>query len=92
MCVGGRTIESLVKPYGSKQPLAPVKIPGVFRKALLFESVPRVWLVIDKALPAFIGPGGRAEPNKRRKGIHLARVAQHSGPGNLMSGANPSKS
>ena len=83
MCIGGRTIESLIKPHGAKQRLASVKVPGVFREALLFESVPRVWLVIDKALPAFIGPGGRAEPNKR-KSIHPLRVAQHSGPENPM--------
>jgi hypothetical protein len=73
--VRGRTIEGLVKSHGAKQRLAPVKIPGVFREALLLKSVPSVRLVVDKTLPAFIGPGGSAEPNKRRNGTHLARVA-----------------
>src|SRR6478736_6062696 len=61
---GGRSVEGRVIAHRSEERLALVLILAVLAQAFTGERALGVLLLVDLALPAFIGPSGGTEPDQ----------------------------
>ena len=67
LVIRGGAVEGGVQAHSAEQRRSVVLKVGILSKTVLLEAPLGIGLVVDKTLPAFVGPGGRAESNQRRE-------------------------